>query len=107
MEQLKARDSEVESMAMELEQTEKKVLALEEAKEELSSAAEKAQDAVGVRTKSNYANDSHNEICLLIGSARDKGGGSRSPGRCCFAKCSRGTERLCRGVPLLARKFNY
>jgi hypothetical protein len=48
-EQLQARDSELEAAAEQLKQAEEKMLALKEAKDELSAAAEKANETVSAR----------------------------------------------------------
>jgi chromosome segregation ATPase len=60
--QLKARDSEVEAAATKLEQAEQRLLALEEAKQDLSDAAEKAKETVSTEMSCAHRSCSHS--CL-------------------------------------------
>eukprot|EP01043_Picozoa_sp_COSAG02_P062777 COSAG02_NODE_8746_length_2457_cov_1.119593_1_plen_90_part_00 len=60
--QLEARDSEVQAAATKLEQAEQRLLVLDEAKQELSDAAEKAKETVSTGISCAHCSCSHS--CL-------------------------------------------
>lgn len=95
MEQLQARDSEVEAAAQELKRAEEKVQSLEGAKQELSAAAEKARETVSARAYVKQRCVSELLFVCMTGITCDGGGGSRSTGCDGSAECSRCAERLC------------